>query len=198
MTTDTKDRLDNTEGDTEPEHTSKPGRAVSIRLSTAGSGAAGGVAVLAICALVALLFSARGELANRDDAAAAQQRAEQVATEYAVGASTIDYSDVNAWITKLKAGTAAQLSTKFDATAPKLQEILVPLQWKSTATPVAAKVMSSNGGVYKVDVFLTVSSTSAQTPEGGRTTVVYNVTLDSNSEWKITDVGGLDGAMPLK
>lgn len=26
----------------------------------------------------------------------------------------------------------------------------------------------------------------------------YNVTVDKNSDWKITDVGGVDGALPMK
>ncbi|MFC9998607.1 hypothetical protein [Nocardia sp. NPDC127526] len=174
------------------------GRAVSIPISVAGWTAAGAALIAAVCVLAWLLIAARGELADRDAAAAAQQHAEQAATEYAVGASTIDYTDLDAWIAKLKAGTSGQLTTKFDATAPKLEDILVPLQWKSSATPVAAKVMSEDDGVYRVDVFLSVSSTSAQTPDGGQTTVTYNVTLDANDGWKITDVGGIDGAMPLK
>jgi Mce-associated membrane protein len=43
-----------------------------------------------------------------------------------------------------------------------------------------------------------VNSTSTQTPDGGRTTVTYNVTVDQNNDWKITDVGGVDSALPGK
>ncbi|MFI6778485.1 hypothetical protein [Nocardia sp. NPDC050412] len=43
-----------------------------------------------------------------------------------------------------------------------------------------------------------MSSTNAQRPEGAQTTVTYNVTLDKSSDWKITDVGGVDGALPVK
>ncbi|MFF0456475.1 hypothetical protein [Nocardia africana] len=146
----------------------------------------------------ALWLSARGDLGDREAAAAADRHAEQVATDYAVGASTINFQDYNAWVAKLKANTSAQLANKFDATAPKLQEILVPLKWSSTATPISAVVTSDTGGVYKVNVFLNVNSTNAQTPNGGQTTVTYNVTVDSGAGWKITDVGGMDGALPLK
>ncbi|WTL60452.1 hypothetical protein OG203_17345 [Nocardia sp. NBC_01499] len=59
-------------------------------------------------------------------------------------------------------------------------------------------VMSAQDGSYKVDVFVNVSSTNAQSPDGAQTTVTYNVTLDENSGWKITDVGGVGGALPLK
>ncbi|WP_433566153.1 hypothetical protein ACQP1O_13570 [Nocardia sp. CA-151230] len=87
---------------------------------------------------------------------------------------------------------------KFDATAPKLQQILVPLKWTSSATPISTVVTSESGGVYKVNVFLNVTSTNAQTPDGGATTVTYNVTVDGGAGWKISDVGGLDGALPVK
>ena len=72
--------------------------------------------------------SARSDLADRDAAAAADATAEQVATDYAVGASTIDYKDTSAWLNKLKANTSPQLAAKFDATATQLEQILLPLQ----------------------------------------------------------------------
>ncbi|NMN94284.1 hypothetical protein FGL95_04430 [Nocardiaceae bacterium YC2-7] len=144
------------------------------------------------------MHTANADARARDAATADNQRAEQIATDYALGASTIDFKDFPTWLGKLKANTAPTLSNKFDATAPKLQEILTPLQWTSTATPIAAKVMSENGGLYQVDVFLNVTSTSAQTPQGGQTTVTYNITIDTNADWKITDVGGMAGALPVK
>ncbi|WP_039804989.1 hypothetical protein [Nocardia araoensis] len=171
---------------------------VSIRPSGIALAAAFIAVVTAMGVFAALWLSTRSQLSDRDAAAAADRRAEQVATDYAVGASTINFQDYNAWVTKLKANTSASLANKFDATAPKLREILVPLKWSSTATPINAVVASENGGVYKVNVFLNVNSTSAQTPDGGQTTVTYNVTVDSGAGWKITDVGGMDGALPLK
>ncbi|MEU1995560.1 hypothetical protein ABZ511_14010 [Nocardia gamkensis] len=178
-----------------------PGQAswtVSIRPSGIALAAALIAAVAAMGVFAALWLSTRSQLGDRDATAAAARRAEQVATDYAVGASTINFQDYNAWVTKLKANTSAPLANKFDATAPKLQEILVPLKWSSTATPINAVVTSENGGVYKVNVFLNVNSTNAQTPDGGQTTVTYNVTVDAGAGWKITDVGGMDGALPLK
>ncbi|WP_245672557.1 hypothetical protein [Nocardia anaemiae] len=205
MTLDVNDRID------EETTTDKPVRAadrsvagrrasgtVSIRFSAIVLGAAIIALVAATGVFAALWLSARGDLSDREAAAAADRHAEQVATDYAVGASTINFQDYNAWVAKLKANTSAQLANKFDATAPKLQEILVPLKWSSTATPISAVVTSDTGGVYKVNVFLNVNSTNAQTPDGGQTTVTYNVTVDSGAGWKITDVGGMDGALPLK
>jgi Mce-associated membrane protein len=171
---------------------------VSIRVSTVVSGAVIAALVIAVGVLAGLLWSARSDLADQKDQTAADKKAEQVATEYAVGAATVNYQDIPSWVAKLKANTVPQLANKFDATAPKLEQILVPLKWTSTATPITAKVLSDQGGIYKIDVFVNVSSTNAQSPEGAQTTVTYNVTLDKNSDWKITDVGGVDGALPVK
>ncbi|WP_051178459.1 hypothetical protein [Nocardia concava] len=201
MSIETEDRIDEektTQADAPASEAGRTSGTVSIRLSAIAVGAALAALVAATGIFAALWMSARGDLSDRDATAAADRRAEQTATEYAVGASTINFQDYNAWVGKLKANTSPQLSNKFDATAPKLQEILVPLKWSSTATPISAVVTSETGGVYKVNVFLNVNSTNAQTPDGGQTTVTYNVTVDSGAGWKITDVGGMDGALPLK
>ncbi|MBF6251770.1 hypothetical protein IU443_07820 [Nocardia farcinica] len=174
------------------------GATVSIPLSTIGWSVALAVATVLAVVFGALWWSARGDLDERDARAADERRAEQVATDYAVGAATVNYQDVTAWVGKLKANTTPQLATKFDATAPKLEQILVPLKWTSTASPIAAEVASEADGTYKVNVFVNVTSTNAQSPEGAQTTVTYTVTLDKNADWKITDVGGVDGALPIK
>lgn len=175
----------------------RPPRTLSLRMSTIAVTAAIFALVVAVVILGFLLISARGEIDDTAAAAADDQRAEQVATDYAIGASNINFQNVDEWLTKLKANTSPELANKFDATAPKLQEILVPLKWTSSATPIAAKVASETGGIYVVNVFVNVTSTSAQTPDGGQTTVTYNVTVDKNSGWKITDVGGMEGALPV-
>lgn len=187
------DKLTESIPDTRPE-----GRSVSIPVSTIlWTTATATLAIIAV-ALAGFLISARGDLADRDAVAADNARAEQVASDYAVGASTVDFADFNAWVSRLKANTAPTLSNKFDATAPKLQEVLTPLQWTSTAQPVAAKVMSESGGVFQVNVFINVASTNAQNPTGAQTTVTYHVTVDRNADWKITDVGGTGAALPLE
>ncbi|MEV6558227.1 hypothetical protein AB0M22_21110 [Nocardia sp. NPDC051756] len=181
---------------TQPE--TKGGGAVSISVAALLQGVTIAVLVVAVCVLSGFLWSARSDLADHNDRAAADAKAEQVATDYAVGAATVNYQDINTWVGKLKADTSPQLATKFDATAPKLQQILVSLKWTSTASPITAKVASTENGIYKVNVFVNVSSTNAQSPDGAQTTVTYNVTLDKNSGWQITDVGGVGGALPLK
>ncbi|MGY0498405.1 hypothetical protein ACWZHB_07915 [Nocardia sp. FBN12] len=176
----------------------RPEHVISVNVSTAVRLATVVALIAAVLTAGGLWLSARGELTRLRASAADEQRFEQIATEYALGASNINYQDVNAWVAKLKANTTPQLTAKFDATAPKLQEILVPLKWTSTAAPIAAEVMSTTNGIDKVNVFLTVNSTSAQTPEGSQMTITYSVTVDRNNDWKITDVGGLDSALPSK
>lgn len=83
----------------------KEPRAVSIRLSTVLV-AAGIAALLALSVTFGVLYaSASSELSDRDATAADDRHAEQIATDYALGASTIDYHDVKAWLGRLQAGT---------------------------------------------------------------------------------------------
>ncbi|MET9215139.1 MULTISPECIES: hypothetical protein [unclassified Nocardia] len=173
-------------------------RTVSLSLTTLVASVAI-VALLVSTVVFAMLYrSADADLAAREAKSADDRHAEQVASNYAVGASTIDYRDTRAWLNRLKAGTTPELAAKFEATSPQLEQILLPLQWTSTATPLSAQVISEAGGIYKVNAYLTVTSTSAQTPAGAQTTVTYSLTLDRNAEWKITDVGGLQNALPTK
>ncbi|MGV9408420.1 hypothetical protein ACWDOP_00780 [Nocardia sp. NPDC003693] len=173
-------------------------RSISISLATLRKALVLLLPLVVIIVLGALYNSARSELADRDAKAADDRRAQQIATDYAVGASTIDFRDTKAWLTRLQADTTPQLAAKFDATAPQLEQILLPLQWTSKATPLSAAVISEAGGIYKVNAYLEVSSTSAQTPDGATTTVTYSLTIDRNADWKITEVGGLQNAFPAK
>ncbi|WP_280255452.1 hypothetical protein [Nocardia wallacei] len=170
----------------------------SVSLRSIVVGAVVALLVVALAATVPLWLNARNQLRERDAIAAAEKRAEAVASEYAVGASNIDYQNFDGWVRNLKSNTSPTLANKFDVTAPQLQDILLPLKWSSQATPITATVKSENAGVYVVNVFLNVTSKSAQTPEGAQTTVTYTVTVDKNSNWKVTDVGGVDAALPVK
>ncbi|GAB2443279.1 hypothetical protein [Nocardia tengchongensis] len=173
-------------------------RTLSIRLSTVLTAAAAIALVASTVTFASLYSSARSTIADRDAKATDNRHAEQIASDYALGASTIDYRDVKAWLGRLKTSTSPQLSAKFDATGPQLEQILLPLQWTSKATPLSSAVVSESGGIYKVNAYVTVASTSAQTPDGAQTTVTYSLAIDSNSDWKITEVGGLQNALPTK
>lgn len=173
-------------------------RTFSVGLQSLVVGALAALLIVALTVTIPLWLTARNQLKDRDAVAAAEKRAEEVASEYAVGASNIDYQNFDDWVRNLKSNTSPALANKFDATAPQLKDIVLPLKWISNGTPIAATVRSETSGVYIVNVFLSVTSKSAQTPEGAQTTVTYTVTVDKNSDWKITDVGGVDTALPTK
>lgn len=173
-------------------------RTVSLRLSTVLVTVTIGALVAALVTFAVLYFAAEATITERDAREADARHVEKIAADYGVGASTIDYRDVKAWFGRLKSGTTGQLASKFDATAPQLEQILLPLQWTSTATPLSASVTSEAGGIYKVNAYLDVVSTSAQTPGGTRTTVTYSLTVDRAAGWQITEVGGLQNALPTK
>lgn len=173
-------------------------RSISLSVATLTWSAVTAALLVALVVMGVLLAGARHEVAAQKQAQDRAQRAKDVASSYAVGAATVDYQQFDQWVGKLKAGTTDKLANKFDATAPKLQQILLPLRWKSTATPISAIVMSEDNGTYKVNVFLNVNSSNAQSPDGTSTTVTYNVAVDTKDNWKVADVGGLDGALPGK
>ncbi|MEU0507435.1 hypothetical protein [Nocardia sp. NPDC005998] len=187
--------VDTTETEAPSDAVAAQHRSISIPIATVVWGVALAAMTILAATLAGFLIAARGDLADRDAAAADHAHAEQVATDYAVGASTVNYAEFASWVGRLKQNTAPTLANKFDATAPKLEELLTPLKWTSTANPITAKVVSDSAGVYQVDVFVNVSSTNAQNPDGAQTTVTYTVTVDRNSDWKITDVGG---GLPMK
>lgn len=89
----------------EEESRSTQPRRLAIRLSTAITTLIAAITVIAIAVLTTMLISARSDVSARDARAADEQHAIQVALDYAVGASTIDYRDTKAWYGKLKADT---------------------------------------------------------------------------------------------
>ena len=107
----------------------------------------------------------------------------------------MDYKDFAAWKVNLVKGTSPELNEKLTKAADSMEQVLAPLQWRSTARPLAAKVRSSAGGIYTVDSFVSVLTKTLQAPEGLQSTATYSVTLDSRNNWQITDVGGIDSAL---
>ena len=173
----------------------KSGRRISISLRGLMLTALVTALVIALGVLGWLYAGARSTLAAQDRAAAARSHAEDVATDYAVNAAQMDYQDFNGWKVKLVNGTSPELKDKLTKAADSMQQILGPLQWKSTARPLAAKVRSDAGGIYTVDAFVSVLTKTMQAPDGLQSTATYSVTLDSKNNWQITDVGGIDAVV---
>lgn len=172
----------------------------SISLSLRGLIVTGAIVVLAVAVGVLgwLYGGARHELNAQVAQAANDARAEKIALDYAVSAATMDYKDLQAWHVKLVAGTTPELNKKLSEAGTQMEQVLVPLQWSSSAQPLIAKVRSSTGGVYVVDSFVSVQTKTAQAPEALQSTATYSTTIDSNNNWLITDVGGIGSAMGPK
>ncbi len=117
--------------------------------------------------------------------------AEKIALDYAVNAAAMNFQDLDSWKVRLVAGTSPELNGKLTQAAESMKQILVPLQWTSTAKPLAAKALSNNGGVYVVDCFVGVETKTVQAPDALQSTATYSVTIDSTKNWQITDVGGI-------
>ncbi|SHX47962.1 Uncharacterised protein [Mycobacteroides abscessus subsp. bolletii] len=145
--------------------------------------------------------SARSEQRAESAVAALQEdidsrhHAEQVALDYAKGAADMNYKDIPGWTKRLTADTSPELTKKLKEAAAAMEQIIVPLQWVSTPTPIAAVTRSAHDGVYVVNCFVSVTTKNAQAPDGIMSTATYTVTVNKNDSWVITDVGGVDSAM---
>jgi len=193
------DRSDAGDVDT-PEGVKSTRRAKSVSVSVRGLvvGAVIVALVAAVAALGWLYIDARQQL----DAQALQStnaaHAEKVALDYAVNAATMDFKDLQSWHVKLVAGTSPELNKKLSDAGASMEQVLVPLQWSSTAQPLVAKVRSNTGGIYVVDSFVSVQTKTVQAPEALQSTATYSTTIDSNNNWQITDVGGIGSALGPK
>ncbi len=174
---------------------SKAPRRVSVTLRTV-------IVTVVICLLIGaagvlgwLYMGAQEKLAAQAREASNRQRAEEISADYAVNAADMDYQDFNTWKVKLVNGTSPELKDKLTKAADSMEQVLAPLQWKSTAKPLTAKVRSNAGGIYTVDSFVSVLTKTMQAPDGLQSTATYSITIDSNNDWQITDVGGIDSAL---
>lgn len=185
--------------DAEPDEVKKP-TSKSSRQATVS------VRSLVVAAVVAAVIAAFGVLgwlyigAERKLGADAREseniaHAEKVALDYAVNAAAMNYQDMNGWKAKLVSGTTPELNDKLSKAATSIEQILMPLQWTSTAKPLAAKVRSHTGASYVVDAFVTVMTKTVQAPDALQSTATYSVTIDSGNGWKISDVGGVGAAV---
>lgn len=173
-------------------------RSISLSLKGLIFGAIIAALVIAVAILGWLNAGARHQIGDQLAASANNARAEQIALDYAVNAATMDFKDLQAWHVKLVAGTSPELTKKLSDAGTSMEQVLVPLQWSSSAQPLIAKVRSSTAGIYVVDSFVSVKTKTVQAPEALQSTATYSVTIDSTNNWLITDVGGIGSAMGPK
>jgi Mce-associated membrane protein len=188
---------DSGKGDAQQKSPAK-GRRVSISVRTLAAGAVVIGLVLALGVLGWLYFGAKTRLADQDRQATDSSHAEQIALDYAVNAAIMDYKDLGPWKQNLVKGTTPELTDKLTKAATAMDQILLPLQWSSTAHPLAAKVRSDDNGVYVVDAFVGVMTKNVQAADSLQSTATYSITVDSNNAWRITDVGGIDAVVGHK
>ncbi|MCX2712000.1 hypothetical protein [Mycolicibacterium sp. J2] len=178
--------------------TRRGSRSISLSLKDLILGAVIAALVVAVATLGWLYTGARHQVDDQVVQSANNARAEKIALDYAVNAATMDFKDLQAWHVKLVAGTTPELTKKLSDAGTSMEQVLVPLQWSSSAKPLVAKVRSSTGGIYVVDSFVSVQTKTVQAPEALQSTATYSTTIDSNNNWLITDVGGIGSAMGSK
>lgn len=195
----TDDRSEAGDVDTPEDATSTRGQgSVSVSVRGLVTGAVIAALVAAVAALGWLYIDARRQLDAHALQSANAAHAEKVALDYAVNAATMDFKDLQSWHVKLVAGTSPELNKKLSDAGASMEQVLVPLQWSSTAQPLVAKVRSNAGGIYVVDSFVSVQTKTVQAPEALQSTATYSTTIDSNKNWQITDVGGIGSALGPK
>jgi flagellar basal body-associated protein FliL len=188
----------------EPQAEDKPNDKKSVRLQVSISlrsflKAAVIVALVGAVGVLAWLYvGAQRKLDEQTRRSENNAHAEKVALDYAVNAAAMNFQDLNAWKVKLIAGTSPELKEKLTQAAASMEQILVPLEWSSTARPLAAKVRSVTGGAYVVDSFVGVLTKTVQSPDPLQSTATYSVTIDSAKNWQITDVGGIGSVVEQK
>lgn len=152
------------------------------------------VGVLLVAALVVVGWQWNDARSERDALladAAARAEAEQVALDYALGAAEMDFRDLGPWRARLTAGTTPELTERLSQAATSMEQIIVPLQWTSTAEPITAKAVSGPDGTFTVDCFVSVRTTNAQAPEGIQSTATYRLRMDDGDGWTITEISGV-------
>jgi hypothetical protein len=159
-------------------------------------------ALLALLATVAVMtwlyFGERGKVETQLRQADNEQHAEQIALDYAVNAATMNFQDLNTWKVKLVNGTTPSLHDQLTKAATSMEQLLVPLEWTSTAEPLVAKVRSETNGIYVVDTFVSVLTKTTQAPDSLQSTATYSITIDSKNNWQISDVGGIGAVVGAK
>jgi flagellar basal body-associated protein FliL len=150
------------------------------------------VALVATIGVLAWLYwQAQQKIDTQAQQSANYAHAQKIALDYATNAAAMDYQKLDEWKAKLVAGTTPELKDKLTKAATSMEQIVVPLQWSSTATSLAAKTRSNTGTIYVVDAFVSVQTKTVQAPDPLQSTAAYSVTIDSSKGWQISDVGGI-------
>jgi Mce-associated membrane protein len=177
--------------DDAPRQSTTKSRRVSVSVRSLAVSVVIASLIAAVAVMTWLYIGAKAALHEQARQASDDKRAEQIALDYAVNAAIMDYKDLGPWKQNLVKGTTPELKDKLSKAGTSMEQILLPLQWSSSARPLAAKVRSHNNGVYIVDTFVSVMTKTVQAGDNLQSTATYSITIDSNNAWQITDVGGI-------
>jgi Mce-associated membrane protein len=184
--------------DTAEKKTTKTGRRVSVSVRALVAGVVIFGLIAATGVMTWLYLGATTKLDQQSQQASDYKRAEQISLDYAVNAAVMDYKDLGPWKNNLVKGATPELKEKLSKAGTAMEQILTPLEWISTAKPLTAKVRQSNNGVYVVDAFVGVMTKTVQARDSLQSTATYSITVDSNHDWQISDVGGIAGVLGEK
>jgi hypothetical protein len=173
-------------------------RQVSLSIRTLVTSLVIAVLVAAVGVMTWLYLGEHDKVTAQQKQVSDYQHAEQLALDYAVNAATMNFQELNTWKTKLVDGTTPALNDKLTKAATSMEQILVPLEWNSTAQPLVAKVRSDTNGIYVIDTFVSVLTKTTQAPDNLQSTATYSITIDSNDNWQISDVGGIGAVAGAK
>ncbi|MCR5978387.1 hypothetical protein GDN83_11730 [Gordonia jinghuaiqii] len=149
------------------------------------------IAVIGV--LAAMVIDKSSHLDDVDARTANAARAERVALDYATAAANMDYQNPEQWRESLTSGTTPELAARLRKASTSMEQLIKPLQWTSTSSPITAKVESESNGIYDVTAFVNVLTKNAQAPDGIESTATYRLTIDSNHDWVITEITGIGG-----
>ncbi|SHX53129.1 Uncharacterised protein [Mycobacteroides abscessus subsp. bolletii] len=172
-------------------HEKRTGRRLSVSFRTLLVSTVFLALTVAVASLSWLYIGRGTELTAQEKRTQDYRHAEDIALKYAVNAAAMDFHDLNTWKLKLVDGTSQPLKDKLTKAAASMEQLLIPLEWNSSADPLTAKVRSESNGVYVLDTFVSVLTRTTQAPDGLQSTATYSITVDSNANWQITDVGGI-------
>lgn len=157
------------------------------------------LAAVVVSVVIAVLgwnwHSAADGLDRRDADAANQRHAEQVALDYATGAAQMSFQNTQEWRGRLTKNTTPELTDRLSKAATSMEQLIGPLQWSSTAHPIAAKTESESNGVFHVICFVDVLTKNVQAPDGVQSTATYKLSIDRGKNWTITEISGIDSAL---
>jgi hypothetical protein len=185
-------------GDDEPTGDKPARRQISLTVRSLAVTSLIALLVAVVAAMTWFYLGAQRKLDEQARRAEGNAHAEKIALDYAVNAAAMNFKELDAWKAQLVAGTSPELKDKLTKAGTSMEQILVPLQWNSTSSPLAAKVISQTGGTYVVDSFVSVLTQTLQNPDPLRSTATYSVTIDSNNGWQISDVGGVGAVVGQK